>query len=446
MARDMTKGSEGKHILAFALPIMGGLVLQQLYNTVDSVVVGQKLGEAALSAVGTCSALTMFTVSFATGLCNGSGVVYAQYFGAKKLGELRKALSTGFCLLTVLGIIITVLGIALTRPLLSALAVPAEIMDMAAAYFKIYCIGLAFQFIYNVSAAALRSVGDSQATLLFLLISSILNIVLDLVFVICFKWGVAGTAIATVISQFVCALVSLIYMWKRYDFFRYQKGEFRFERFYCGQILKVGVPTMIQMCVVSSGNVLIQRVVNSLGTGAIAAATAAGRIENYMFIPCQGMNNGISTFSGQNVGAGLYDRVRSGRKQARIILLPISIALSVILWFCASPLIRLFGVNGDALQLGISHLRFIAPFFLLFALYMSNAGLLTGTGDVLATAIITLSCLLIKVVATYVFCYSFDMGFAAIYYATPTGWAWGFVVSFLRYRSGKWQNKSLVKK
>ena len=446
MARDMTVGREGDHILAFALPIMGGLVLQQLYNTVDSVVVGRTLGAAALGAVGTCAALTMFAVSFAVGLTNGSGVIFAQLFGAKHLEELRKNLSTAYILLTALGLLISVLGLCFARPLLKALAAPEEILDMAAGYFRIYCIGLVFQFVYNVAAGALRSVGDSKATLYFLCISSVVNIVLDILFVVVFHWGVEGTAIATVIAQGVSAVVSLVYMDRKYEFFRFGKGEFVFDGACCGQILKLGVPTMVQMCIVSGGNVLIQRVVNDLGTVALAANTAAGRIENYMFIPVQGMANGLSTFTGQNVGAGRFDRVRTGRRHARYIMVPTALAISLILWVFAKPLIAIFGVEGEALTLGIRHLRFIAPFFVIFALYMSSAGILTGAGDVLAAACCTLSVLAVRVVSTYIFNYGFHMGFPSLYYANPLGWAFGFIVVWLRFRTGIWETKAVVKR
>ena len=446
MARDMTTGREGKHILAFALPIMGGLVLQQLYNTVDSVVVGQKLGDIALGAVGTCSALTMFAVSFAVGLTNGSSVIFAQLFGAKQMDKLRRNLSTAFVLLAALGLLISILGFCFARPLLKALAAPDAILDMASGYFRIYCLGLVFQFVYNVAAGALRSVGDSKATLYFLCISSVVNIVLDLVFVIVFHWGVEGTAIATVIAQGVSALVSLFYMHRKYEFFRYARGEFAFDPSCCGQILKLGVPTMVQMCIVSGGNVLIQRVVNDLGTVALAANTAAARIENYMFIPVQSMNNGLATFTGQNVGAGKYDRVLGGRRQARYIIVPTALLISLLLWVFAKPLIGLFGVTGEALTLGIQHLRFIAPFFVIFALYMSTAGVLTGSGDVLAAACVTLSVLGVRVAATYIFNYGFRLGFPSLYYANPIGWAFGFIVVWLRFRTGIWKTKAVVKR
>ncbi len=444
--RDMTTGSEARHIIAFALPIMGGLVLQQLYNTVDSVVVGRVLGEQALSAVGTCASLTFFLVSFATGLCNGAGVLFAQLFGAKRMDDLRRSLSTGLLLLSALSIVIALLAASFSGPLFVALRVPEEIRADALRYFRIYCIGLLFQFVYNVVSAALRGVGDSQATLFFLLISSVLNILLDMLFVIVLRWGVAGTAIATVFCQAVCAVVSVIYMTRKYEFYRFDRGGFRFEGEKAKLILKLGIPTMIQMCIVSGGNVLIQRVVNDLGTSAIDANTADGRIGGFPFVSAQGLNNGISTFSGQNIGAGLPDRVRSGRRKARSILVPVAIVLAVFLFAFARQLIALFGVEGEALTLGIRHLRFIAPFFAFFCLYMSNAGVLTGTGDVKAASAVTLGVLTVRVALTYLLCYAFHMGFAALYVSNPIGWVFGLVISFLRFRSGKWESMSVVKR
>lgn len=446
MAIDMTKGSEAKAISVFALPIMGGFLLQQLYNTVDSVVVGRTLGQQALSAVGTCSALTMLAVSFATGLCNGEGIVLSQFFGAKKYTDLRKTLSTSFMLLTCMSIAVTALCLVFARRLLGGLlSVPEEIMGGAMQYFSIYCVGLIFQFIYNVVAAALRSVGDSKATLLFLLISSVLNIVLDLLFVLVFRWGIAGTAIATVISQAVSAVVSVYYMWKKYDFYRLGRSEFVFDAEKCRLVLKLGVPTMVQMCIVSGGNVLVQKVTNSLGTVAIAAATAAGRIENYLFIPCQGFNNGVATFTGQNIGAGDLKRVRSGMLKALVIAVPLALVMAALLYIFAGPLVSIFGVEGDAMQLGIAHLHFIAPFFVLFSAYMNLAGVLVGAGDVLVSTSITLSGLALRVICANVFCYVMDLGFRSLYYAVPIGWVLCFILALFRYFSGKWKSKALVK-
>lgn len=447
MATDMTRGSEAKVITGFALPIMGGLLLQQLYNTADSVVVGRILGENALSAVGTCSALTMLAVSFATGLSNGAGIVFAQLFGAKKFSDLRRTLSTSVILLTALSVAVTVLCMVFSGGLLGGLlSVPDEILGDAVGYFRVYCAGLVFQFIYNVIAAALRSVGDSKAMLLFLLISSVLNVALDLLFVMVFKWGVAGTAFATVIAQAASAAVSVYYMWRRYDYYRFAKGDFVFDAGKCRLVLKLGVPVMIQMCIVSGGNVLVQKVTNSLGTSAIAAATAAGRIENYLYIPCQGFNNGVSTFTGQNMGAGNVERVISGMKKTQMIVVPMALALAAVLLFRAEWLVGIFGVEGEALALGVQHLHFVAPFFVLFGAYMAVAGVLVGSGDVMAATTITLTGLALRVLCANVLCYVFHLGFRSLYIAVPAGWILCFILAIFRYLAGRWKHKAVVKR
>ncbi len=436
-----------KGIFLFALPIMAGQLLQQLYNTVDSIVVGRFLGEAALSAVGTCSALTFFFVAFAMGLANGAGVVFAQYYGARQMPDLRKAVSTAVLMLIAIAVVLTAVGISLARVMLGNwLDAPDDILRDAVTYFSIYCVGLVFQFAYNAVAAALRAVGDSRATLMFLCISSVLNIILDLLFVLVFDWKVAGTAIATVIAQIVSAVISFIYMRRKYEFYRFKKGEFRFDGKMCRLTLKYGVPTMVQMCIVSGGQVIIQRVANGLGTSAIAAATAAGRIENYIFIPAQSFNSAMATYTGQNVGAGDLDRVFAGFRKTLLMSVPICVSLMAITFFLAKPLVGLFGVEGEALTLGIKHLRFITPFFIIFSVYMPIVGLLTGSGDVYAATSVTLSGLALRVICTYVFAYVCNFEFASLYYAVPISWALCLILGFIRFKSNRWQTKRLVKK
>lgn len=446
MARDLTKGKPLKGILLFSLPIMAGLLLQQLYSSVDKIVVGNSISQDALSAVGTCMPLTFFFVAFAMGLSNGAGVVFSQYYGAKKMESLRTAFSTAAILLVCIGVFMTGVGLVFGRSILeNLLKVPKSIIGDAVGYFSIYCIGLIFQFVYNAVSAALRAVGDSLATLIFLLISSVLNIILDLLFVLKFHWGVEGTAIATVISQAVSAVVSVIYMQKKYDYYRFRKGEFKFSGQMCKLTLKFGVPTMIQMCIVSGGQVVIQRVANDLGPSAIAAATAASGIENYIFIPSQSFNNGMSMYTGQNVGAGNIPRVYEGYKKTLLISVPICIVLTAVSLIFAGPLVGLFGIKGEALELGIKHLRFIAPFYILFSVYMPTIAVLTGSGDVYFSTCVTLSGLAMRVLATYVFAYLFRFEFASLYYAVPLGWLLLLVMAFIRFKSGRWQTKRVVK-
>lgn len=443
----MTRGSEAKLLLAFALPIFAGNVLQQLYNTVDAMVVGHFVSQQALAAVGTCTSVTMLFVSIAIGLSTGGGIIIAQNFGAKNFADVRRTLSTSLIMFLAFGLLITVIALSGSTFLLSrVLAVPDEILAEAQVYFNIYALGLTFQFIYNVVAASLRSVGDSRATLLFLLISSVINIVLDLLFVISFGWGVAGAAIATVISQGVSAAVSLIYIWKRYEYMRFSKGEFVFDTDKFRLALKLGVPTTIQMCIVSGGQVLVQRVVNGFGEAAIAGFTAAGRIENYLFIPCQAINVSMATFTGQNIGAGMTERISSGLKKALMITVPFIILISVIANLFAPQLNGLFNLDGEALALANSHLRFLSWFFFMFGIYMPTGGVLNGSGDVIASASITLSSLATRVIFTYIFAYVFEFGFASLYLSVPIGWAVSLTSMLLRYRSKRWLDKAVVKR
>lgn len=447
MARDMTRGSEAKILLGFALPIFAGNVLQQLYNTVDTMVVGRFVSQQALSAVGTCTSLTMLFVAIAMGMSTGCGVIIAQYFGAKNFSDLRRSLSTSIIMLSAFGLLLTLVAIAGSTYLLSAiLNVPDTLLPQARTYFNIYALGLVFQFVYNGVAAALRSVGDSRATLLFLFISSVLNIALDLLFVISFGWGVAGTAVATVVSQGVSAVVSLIYMWKRYDYMRFKRREFVFDRDKFKLALKLGVPTTIQMCIASGGQVLVQRVVNGFGESAIAGFTAAGRIENYLYTPCQAMNAAMATFTGQNIGAGTTERISTGLKKALLITVPFIVVISLLANIFASQLNGLFGLDAEALELANSHLRFLSWFFFMFGIYMPTGGVINGSGDVVVSAAITLSSLATRVICTYLFAYVFHLGFASLYISIPIGWMFSLISMILRYSSKRWLDKAIVKR
>ena len=225
----MTEGKEWKNILMFALPLMAGNALQQLYNTVDGIIVGNFVGDTALAAVGACSPLTMVFIALALGMSNGSAIVVGQYYGAGKHEEMRRTVSTAVLLLLALGAVLSVVGVLVARPMLSGLMRVSELyIDYAVDYFAIYAIGLIFQFAYNIFAAVLRALGDSRATLYFLVISSITNTVLDLLFVVGFHWEVAGAAIATVISQALSAVCAAVYMMRKHEVLRYKKGEFRF--------------------------------------------------------------------------------------------------------------------------------------------------------------------------------------------------------------------------
>lgn len=441
--KTMTEGCIWKQILLFTLPLMAGNFLQQLYNAVDGIVVGNFVSENALAAVGTCSPITMLFISVAMGLSTGCSILIAQMYGARKYEDMRQAVSTSLILVVGVGLVLSVAGGVVAKWVLhNVLSVSEAILPDATAYFSIYCFGLVFQFAYNIVSFILRSLGDSSATLYFLLISSVTNIVLDLVFVIVFHWDVPGVAIATVIAQGLSAVASVIYMFKKYPILRFAKGEFKFHKDKGLQAIKLGIPTTLQQCVISSGHIAIQRLVNDFGI--TAAFTAAARVENFVLIPIFSFNVGLSTFTGQNVGAGKPDRVRKGFRATQLMGLSTCIAVAILTYIFAEPLSALFGVEGTSLAISVQYIRFITPWFPVFCAYIITNGLLQGAGDVVFTAANTITNLIIRVATAYTLGYFFAVGGPAAWMSMPFGWMVSIGLSFARYKWGPWQKKAVV--
>ena len=439
----MTSGTEWKLILLFTLPLMAGNLLQQLYNTVDGIIVGNVVGENALASVGTCSALTMLFIALALGMSNGAAVIVAQFFGAGKLEELRKTVSTALILFAVMGVCFSVLGVVLAQWFLSVvLSVQDYLLEGAVLYFRIYALGLLFQFLYNIVAAILRSLGDSRATLYFLLISSVCNILLDLLLTVGLHWGIAGVAIATVISQGISAAVSLVYMFRLYPMLRFSKGEFSFDKGTCGLIVKMGLPTTLQQCVVSFGHMAIQRVINDFDI--TAGYTAATRIECFAIIPAQGFLMGVTTFTGQNLGAKRLDRITRGLKQTLCMSFLVDLLVVAVILPLAPALVGLFGVVGSSTGIAVTYLRYCSCFLAIFCTYFCFNGVLQGSGDVGFTAFNTFTGLVIKVAFVYLMAYLTPMGVAAIWFGNLVSWLYSLTLSALRYRFGPWRKKGIV--
>ena len=444
----MVQGREWKHILLFTLPLMAGHALQQLYNTVDGIVVGNYIGDTALAAVGTCAPLTLVFIALSIGMSNGSSVVVAQYYGAKKYDEMRRAVSTSIILLVAIGAVLSVVGALVARPMLRhVLNVGPAYLDYAADYFTIYAIGLVFQFTYNVCAAMMRALGDSKATLYFLLVSSVVNVGLDLLFVISFQMGTAGAAWATIISQAMAALVAVVYMYRKHAILRVPRREFRFYGDSAALCMRMAVPTTLGQCVVSCGSLALQRLVNSfdlLYPGIMAGGTAGTRLESFIMIPIFSFNSAIAAFTGQNVGAGRLDRVEHGRRAATLMSLAICVVISAAGLIFREPLVRIFGVTGQAMYFGKLYLTIFCPGLLLFSLHMSTSGVMQGAGDAVFNTVITLSSFALRCVLAYTLAYLTPLSYYAIWLATPLSWAYNIVMSWTRFYSGKWKEKSLV--
>ena len=357
MTKDLTRGTPWKLILQFALPIMAGNLLQQLYNTADTIIVGNFNGQQALSAVGACAAMTVLFTALAIGFSVGAGVLISQYFGAAREQELRQYAATSIVLMLAMGLLMSLIGVVSARFLLErALGTPEALLPLTLLYFRIYAAGLVFQFGYNIAAALLRALGDSKATLYFLLVSSILNVALDLAFVAGLGMGVAGAAIATVISQIASCVIGFAYMHRKYTLLRFSLRELRLDVKTAGRILHVGAPMAIQQSIVSCGFLFLQRLVNLYGESMIASYTVASRMENILLIPILGVQNTMATFAGQNMGAQRPDRVAKGLGQGVLVSLSMTLVLCLCQILGISLIIRAFQLDEAAAAICRLHL------------------------------------------------------------------------------------------
>lgn len=443
MEKTMTEGKEWKLILLFTLPLMAGNLLQQLYNAVDGIIVGNFVGEAALAAVGTCSPLSLLFIAIAIGMSSGASIVISQFYGAGQMDEMRRSVSTSLVLMLGLGAALSLLGVVGARWFLAVvLGVQDYLLADAVLYFRIYALGLIFQFIYNIVSAVLRSLGNSKATLYFLLISSICNVILDLVVVLLLGWGVMGVAVATVFSQALSAVAGLVYLVRNYPELRFAKDQFKFDRETGRLVLKMGIPSMLQQCVLSLSHMAIQRVVNAFDI--TAGYTAAIRIEDFIVIPITCYFIGLATFTGQNLGAKKLERVRRGLRGTIVMTVITVVIVCAIVLIGAPWLVSRFGVAGASKTAAVSYLHCVGIFFLLFGLYFCYNGVLQGAGDVIFTAFNTFSSLALRVVLAYVMAFCTPLGWNAIGYSLVISWVYNVALAFLRYRFGPWKRKGVV--
>ena len=446
MTLNLTQGTPWKGALRFALPLLLGNLLQQLYNTADTIIVGNYVSDHALSAVGSCTSLTMLFTALALDFSIGAGVLAAQYYGAQKLGEVRRIAATSVVLFLALGAVMSVLGAVLTRPLLAGLLqTPEALLEMAVTYFVIYAAGLIFQFGYNIAAAILRAIGDSKATLYFLFASSLLNVVLDLLLVAVVKMGVAGAAVATVFSQLLSCVLSFWYMHKKYEFLCFSPRELRFEPKLARRVLTIGAPMAVQQSVVSCGFMFMQRLVNSCGEDMVASFTVGSRIENYLILPTLSFQSTMATYTGQNIGAKQPERVSRGLRQVIGLAICITLPLSALAYFFAPQIISLFAISGQAAAYCAQHLHLAACAVLVFAVYFPCNGLLQGAGEGLyATACAALA-LGVRVALAYLLIKTVLFGVGAIWWSQLLAWVVTLIFCYCHYFRGTWKTRSLVR-
>ena len=386
----ITEGVIWKQLLIFFFPIMLGTLFQQLYNTADAVVVGRFVGTKALAAVGgSTGQITNLIVNFFVALASGATVIIARYYGAKNKKDLNDTLHTAAALSIVGGILTTIAGIALAPILLEMMKTPADVMPDSVTYLRIYFAGIIFVFIYNVGSAILRAVGDSTRPLYFLIVCCFINIFLDILLVVGFNMGVAGAAIATVISQVVSAILIIHALIKSTDMYRLEPKKIRFHKFLLVSIITIGLPAGIQSIMYNISNIIIQTSLNDLGTDTMAAYTAFGKIDAIYWMISGAFSVSIITFIGQNYGAGKYDRMKKSVKVCLLLDFIASLLVSALLLFLGQYLLQLFTTDPEVIRIGMEIIRIIAPSYVLFIFIEILSSALRGMGNVLVPMIMT---------------------------------------------------------
>lgn len=443
--KKMTEGNEVSLIIAFSIPLLLGNVFQQLYSTVDAMVVGLGVSKSALAAVGVSFPVIFFMVSVVMGITMGGSVLLSQYYGAGDTERLRKAMHTTYVFLFWASLVATVAGILLTDPILRLVGTPADYFDQARTFMQITFAGMVFVFGYNAVSAVLRSLGDSKNPLYFLILSSLLNIVLVLVFVLVFQWGVAGSAWATLIAQAVSLLVSLWYVQtSKHEIVRIRVSELKIDREELAKIVRLSAPTAIQMGLVSLSFIALSAIVNGFGTDVMAGYTAASRLDSFAVIPSMTLSIAISTFVGQNMGAGKPERVKRGMLATLGLSVGISVLISLVLIFFPHPILSLFATDPVVIAHGAEYLIVVSSFYALFAAMFTLAGVLRGAGAVTFAMLATVIAVWVaRIPASWLL--SLVWGPTGIWWGIPIGWAVGLGISVAYYASGRWKRFNLTR-
>ena len=448
---NMITDQPGKSLFFFALPMILGNLFQQFYTTVDSIIVGQFVGEDALAAVGASYSLTTVFIMIAIGGGIGASVITSQYLGAGIYRKMKTSVSTALISFLVLSLVLAVIGLVGNRMILTGLNTPENILSDAVLYLKIYFLGLPFLFMYNILSSIFNALGNSRTPLYLLIFSSLLNIVMDLVMVRAFHLGVAGVAIATVIAQGLSAVISFCLLLRLIKTFAEETdadtGKRKLYDFsMLGNMIKVAIPSMVQQSIVSIGMLLVQSVVNGFGSSVLAGYTAGMRIESICIVPMIATGNAVSTFTAQNLGAGAPERVRKGYLAGVKMVAAFAVLICLVLTVFHGPIINAVleeGSDAAAFATGNDYLTFIAFFFICIGMKAVTDGVLRGAGDVVVFTLANLINLGIRV--SFAFGFAGIIGVEAVWFAVPMGWSTNFVISFIRYLSGKWSQKKLIK-
>lgn len=422
---DLTTGSITRNILLFALPLMCGNLLQQMYNIADTWVVGRFLGADALAAVGSSYTLMVFLTSVILGLCMGSGAAVSMDYGSGRADEMRRSIFLSFVLIAALSLLLNVLVYVFINPILALLRVPTDVVPLMKTYLLIIFAGIAATFLYNYCASVLRAIGNAVVPLLFLAVSAVLNVALDLCFVIVLRLGVGGAAFATVLAQFVSGIGILLYTLLRFPDLRPKKDDCRCSRKALGRILNLSLMTCLQQSIMNFGILMIQGLVNSFGTVIMAAFAAAVKIDSFAYMPVQDFGNAFSTFVAQNFGAGKSDRIRRGMRSACCTSAVFSLVISLLVVLFAKPLMSIFIDPSETaiIAAGVTYLRIEGACYLGIGILFLLYGYYRAVNKPLMSVILTVASLGTRVALAYALAPLPAVGVIGIWAAIPIGWA-----------------------
>lgn len=434
----MTEGKIWKQLLAFSVPLLAGNLFQQLYNTVDSVVVGNFIGSDALAAVGSSNSLINLIIGMFMGIGTGAGVIISQYYGARDEMKLHWAVHTSMALSLMGGLILIVLGVLMSPFILSWMGTPEKVMPSSVAYLRIFFCGSLFNIVYNMGAGILRAVGDSKRPLYYLCVSSVINIVLDLVFVVVFGMGTAGVGYATVIAQAVSSVLVVWALVKTEDIYQLVPGKIRIDRRMMVRILKLGIPSGIQQSIISLSNVIVQANVNSFGSAAMAGFGAYSKIDGFAMLPLQSFCMAATTFTGQNIGAKKPKRVKQGVFQGIAISMAYTAFISVILYLNAEHILKIFSPDEDVIAYGYSTMLVLLPFYWTIAIHQILMGSIRGSGRTMVSMLIGVGNMCILRMIYINLLVPFFPSFGAVMWCYPITWITTMLMDCVYSIKAKW--------
>lgn len=441
----MTSGVIWKELLLFSIPLLLGNLFQLLYNTVDSIVVGNFVGHQALAAVGASTPLINMLIGFFMGVAAGAGVLVSRFFGARKLEELHIAVHTFVAFTFLFGVLMMVAGITLTPLFLQWMGTPADIMDMAVLYLRIYFLGIIPTMLYNSGAGILQAVGDSRRPLCFLTIASVLNIILDLVFVIQLNMGVAGVAWATLIAQTVSCILVAVTLLRSKESYQIIPKKIRIDKPMLMQIVRLGIPSGLQQMIVSFSNVLVMSYVNRFGSAAIAGFSSANKFDNFLGLPVNSFMLAITTFVGQNMGANQIERVKKGITTCIFMGIGIVIAIGIPAYLFSDLCIRMFSQEADVIYYGSWMMRTLVPFYSILNVAQVLTGAVRGTGNTTVPMLVNVFyyCIIRQIFLAVAM--MFVNSIVVVFWSYPLTWTLSAVTLFLYYQRGTWLKHSGVR-